>query len=139
MNGVHRNATVGAGATGEADEAATAKQKKSGDSTTLNQLSTEEISAVADLRTLHAACQSYHELHKTFPQNLKVLAEDKPPWISEELGNSRGSLSGYYYFYSLIDKDHFEIFATGEPGKKKFYIDQDGSIKLEGKFGQVIE
>ncbi len=94
---------------------------------------------MTDLRTLYTACQTYQQVYQTYPKDIKALAEDKPPFISQELGEARGPISGYYYYYSLIDKDSFEIFAASEPSHKKFYINESGIIRLESKFGQKVE
>lgn len=106
---------------------------------TLDQPNTKELAVIADLRTLYAACQSYKQAYQIYPRKLKILSEGNPPFISQELGDARGPISGYYYYYSLIDKDRFEIFASSEPSHKKFYIDETGIIRLNDKFSQVVE
>ena len=114
------------------------KYSSSEQTVTLDQLNRKESAALVDLRTLYAACQSYRQVFHIYPRTLKMLSEKG--WISQKLSDDRGSISGYYYYYSLTtDKDSFEIFAVSGPSYKKFYIDETGIIKLNDKFGQVVK
>lgn len=100
------------------------------DKSFLDQLNPEEIAAVTDLRTLYAACESYKEVYQTYPESLKVMAEEQPPFISEKLGEGRGAMSDYRFDYSFKDKDNFEIVASSSLPNRNLYIDKSGNIKL---------
>lgn len=87
--------------------------------------------ALANLRTLSDACQTYHMNAQHYPDSLLVLSNANPPYIDNVLGS--GQKQGYQFDYALVDPDHFTVNAnpihTGLLKGRYFYTDESGTIR----------
>lgn len=90
-----------------------------------------EGAAIASLRTLNNACQTYHMDQQKFPDSLITLSTANPPYIDNVLGS--GVKQGYQFIYESADDDHFTVRAnpthTGLLKGRYFYLDDSGSIR----------
>lgn len=90
-----------------------------------------ESAAIATFKTITAACQSYKDGEGHYPQDLKALADAKPPYIMKKLGE--GKYYGYYFVYRPTT-DGYKIIANpitpGITGTKRYFINQTGDIRF---------
>ena len=93
-----------------------------------------EAAALANLRTLNDACQTYHMNEQHYPDDLLVLSTAaNPPYIDNVLGS--GKKQGYQFDYALgVDPDHFTVNAnpthTGLLRGRYFYMNESGTIRV---------
>lgn len=87
--------------------------------------------ALANLRTLNDACQTYHMNEQRYPDSLLDLSSANPPYIDNVLGS--GQKQGYQFVYTLVNPDHFTVNAnpmhTGLLKGRYFYMDESGTIR----------
>lgn len=106
-----------------------------------NRITTNEAIAIAGLRTISSACQSYYAttIPHLYPDSLATLGpeQSEPPYIDSALASS--SRSGYDYTYQPgVDGASFILRA--EPvvyrrtGNRYFYTDETG--KTTAKEGE---
>jgi len=92
---------------------------------------TNECAAIASLRTLDKACQTYHMDEQAYPDSLLTLSAATPPYIDNTLG--AGRKQGYEFIYESDDPDRFNIHANllhgGLLRGKYFYLDESGIIR----------
>lgn len=90
-----------------------------------------EGAALANLKTLNIACQSYHMNEQQYPDSLLTLANSTPAYIDSVLGS--GFKEGYEFIYESEDDDHFTVNAnpthTGLLRGRYFYMDESGVIR----------
>ncbi len=91
-----------------------------------------EAAALANLRTLNDACQTYHMNEQRYPGLLSDLSIANPPYIDSVLGS--GTRQGYQFIYELgADPDHFTVNAnpthTGLLRGRYFYMNESGTIR----------
>ena len=90
-----------------------------------------EAAALANLRTLNDACQSYHMNEESYPGALLDLSTANPAYIDNVLGS--GQKQGYQFVYVRVDPDHFTVNAnpmhTGLLRGRYFYMDESGTIR----------
>jgi len=107
-----------------------------------------EAAAIAALRTISTACESYRSAQTptTYPANLAALSSATPPYIDSSLGGATGASSakqGYYYTYALVNANQFTCTATpavsGTTGTRIFFVDESGVIRLNSASGSPIE
>lgn len=91
-----------------------------------------EGAAIANLKTIATACQSYHIDNQGYPSVLADLATANPTYIDNVLGS--GQKQGYQFIYNSADSDHFTVNAnsinTGLLKGRYFYIDESGTIRV---------
>mgnify|MGYP001562213331 CR=1 FL=1 len=91
-----------------------------------------EGAAIANLKTLASACQSYHIDNQKYPANLLDLSTATPPYIDNVLGS--GQKQGYQFDYNSVDSDHFTVNAnsinTGLLKGRYFFIDESAAIHV---------
>jgi prepilin-type N-terminal cleavage/methylation domain-containing protein len=91
-----------------------------------------EGAAIANLKTLASACQSYHIDNQKYPANLLDFSTATPPYIDNVLGS--GLKQGYQFNYNSADPDHFTVNAnsanTGLLKGRYFYIDESAAIRV---------
>ncbi|MDD5431366.1 MAG: prepilin-type N-terminal cleavage/methylation domain-containing protein [Candidatus Omnitrophica bacterium] len=92
-------------------------------------VATEGI-ALANLKTLSNACQSYHLDTGVYPADLSVLANANPAYIDSSWANS-GVKQKYTFVYTKVTDDSFTINANPVSNVLRgryFYTDQDSTI-----------
>lgn len=91
-----------------------------------------EGAAIANLKAINTACQSYHMAEGGYPQALSDLSSANPPYIDTVL--AAGNKEGYDFVYSSVDSDHFTINAnsshTGLLKGRYFYMDESATIRV---------
>jgi type II secretory pathway pseudopilin PulG len=96
-----------------------------------SRVAANEAAALANLRTLNDACQTYHMNEQRYPATLLDLSSAKPSYIDNVLGS--GQKQGYQFVYVLVDPDHFTVNAnpthTGLLKGRYFYMDESGIIR----------
>jgi len=107
-----------------------------------------EAAAIAALRTISTACESYRaaQTPPTYPANLAALSSATPPYIDASLAGATSSATakqGYYYTYTLVNANQFTCTATpavsGTTGTRVFFVDESGVIRLNNAAGSPIE
>lgn len=92
-----------------------------------------EGAAIANLKTLNNACQTYHMDQQIYPDSLHTLATANPPYIDNVLGE--GTKQGYQFIYESADSDHFTVHAnpihTGLLKGRYFFLDESGTIRTK--------
>jgi len=92
-----------------------------------------EAAAIANLKALNNACQTYHMNEQGFPDSLLTLSNATPPYIDNVLG--AGSKEGYLFVYETADQDHFNVHAnpahTGFLKGRYFFLDESGIIRTK--------
>jgi len=100
-------------------------------SSSVAQKSANELKTLANCKVIHSACETYHEVNRKYPDSLRVLGLEKPPYLPKEL--SRGSGWGYRYSYEKTQRGFF-VYATpvkrGQTGNFDFSIDESGRINV---------
>lgn len=91
-----------------------------------------EGAAIANLKTIASACQSFHIDNQRYPSGLSELATATPPYIDNVL--STGQKQGYLFIYASADSDHFTVNAnsanSGLLKGRYFYIDESAAIRV---------
>lgn len=88
-----------------------------------------ELRAIFDVRTVYLATSAYYLKTGAHAQSLQDLISGK--FLSKTFEDS---LNGQYRFQMLASSDHIEVHADpieSELGFKHFYIDDDGTIRVE--------
>ena len=97
-----------------------------------SRVTANEGAALANLKALNGACQSYHIDQQGYPESLSALSTATPSYIDNVLGS--GQKQGYQFIYELIDSDHFIVHAnpihTGLLKGRYFYLDESGTIRV---------
>jgi len=89
-----------------------------------------EASAIASMKTISAACESYFSTYSSFPSNLNALGSDNPPFIDATLAS--GQKQGYNI---ILTGSTYTFTAQATPiayrssGKRSFYVDEQGDIR----------
>lgn len=93
--------------------------------------SANELKTLASCRVIYSACETYHKVNEKYPESLKVLGLENPPYLSKKL--SKGLESGYRYSYEKTQRGFF-VYATpvkrGQTGNFDFSIDELGRINV---------
>ncbi len=96
-----------------------------------SRVAANEGAAMANLKTLGAACQAYHIDQQAYPVSLQILSTVNTPYIDNVFGS--GKKQGYEFVYESADSDHFTVHAnpihTGLLKGRYFYLDENGSIR----------
>ncbi len=91
-----------------------------------------EGAAIANLKTIASACQSFHIDNQQYPSILSDLSTAIPPYIDNVLGT--GQKQGYLFIYNSSDADHFTVNAnsanTGLLKGRYFYMDESAAIRV---------
>ena len=96
-------------------------------------LSANEATAIAAMRTLSTAAESYRAAQSppAYPSNLSALSSANPPYIDSVLGG--GIKSGYNFTWSGSGNTYG---VTGAPqtanvtGVRSFFVDQSGVVRV---------
>lgn len=89
----------------------------------------QEEAARATLSAIRAACEAYKSSNGQYPDDLQVLAQAKPPYISSNL--VAGEIQGYKFYYSRGAIEGITCIArpsVKEFNMKTFRMDYDGNI-----------
>ncbi len=102
-----------------------------------------ESSAVASMRTISTACESYRAMQNpsTYPPDLLTLSNDNPPYIDSTLGG--GTKQGYAFTYTLVSTNQYTCTAApvtaNITGVRTFFVDESGVIRVDDASGNPIE
>ena len=102
-----------------------------------------ESAAVASLRTVSTACESFRAVQTptTYPASLAALGAAAPPYIDTNL--AAGTKQGYTFVYALVSANQYT--CTGSPttvgvtGTRVFFVDESGVIRLNNAAGAPID
>jgi type II secretory pathway pseudopilin PulG len=115
-------------------------------------LQTREGTAIADLRALAEAIQTYRRAFGKLPESLAVMGPAPKDQISPEQAAlvpadmAAGKHDGYIFRYRISpdpngNDNDFELAATPEaypkPGKRSFFLDTAGKVHGDDKRGKV--
>jgi hypothetical protein len=115
-------------------------------------LATQEDTAIADLRALGEAIQTYRRAFGKLPESLAQLGPAPKDQISPEQAAlvpadmAAGKHDGYIFRYRISpdadgNDNNFELAATPEaypkPGKRSFFLDTTGKVHGDDKHGKV--
>ena len=115
-------------------------------------LATQEDTAIADLRALAEAIQTYRRAFGKLPESLEQLGPAPKDQISPEQAAlvpadmAAGKHDGYVFRYRISpdpngNDNNFELAATPEaypkPGKRSFFLDTAGKVHGDDKHGKV--
>ena len=115
-------------------------------------LATQEDTAIADLRALGEAIQTYRRAFGKLPESLAELGPAPKDQISPEQAAllpadmAAGKHDGYIFRYRISpdadgNDNNFELAATPEaypkPGKRSFFLDTAGKVHGDDKRGKV--
>lgn len=115
-------------------------------------LATQEDTAIADLRALGEAIQTYRRAFGKLPESLAQLGPAPKDQISPEQAalvpadTAAGKHDGYIFRYRISpdadgNDNNFELAATPEaypkPGKRSFFLDTAGKVHGDDKHGKV--
>jgi hypothetical protein len=115
-------------------------------------LATQEDTAIADLRALAEAIQTYRRAFGKLPESLAQLGPAPKDQISPEQAAlvpadmAAGKHDGYIFRYRISpdadgNDNNFELAATPEaypkPGKRSFFLDTVGKVHGDDKRGKV--
>jgi len=93
-------------------------------------LNANEASAIASLRTLSSALETYFVSQRTYPSDLSSLVGATPPYIDSVLGS--GNKSGYS-FNLTGGGNTYSVVATPQTpnvtGIRSFFIDPSGVVR----------
>lgn len=96
-----------------------------------SRVSANEAGAIASLKVINNACQSYSIENDVYPESLAVLSDANPPYLDSILGSGRKQ--GYDFVYVLVSDDHFTVNAnsihTGMLRGRYFYIDETSIVR----------
>jgi type II secretory pathway pseudopilin PulG len=115
-------------------------------------LAAREEAAVADLRSLHEAIDTYRRAFGKLPDSLSQLgpapkdqvSPDQADLVNERLAS--GSDGGYRFRYRIVpgaqeDETAFELAAMpadyGRTGRRSFFVDASGKIHAADKHGEL--
>jgi len=105
-------------------------------------LNANEAAAIASLRTLSTACESYRSAQTSpaYPADLAALSGATPAYIDSTLGG--GTKQGYEFAYLVGDPANtYNVTASpvteNVTGSRSFAVDQNGVITESG--GNPIE
>jgi prepilin-type N-terminal cleavage/methylation domain-containing protein len=96
-------------------------------------LSANEATAIAAMRTLSTACESFRAAQSppNYPADLVDLWNTTPPYIDSVLGG--GNKSGYTFSYTGANTT-YTVVATPQTanvtGVRDFYVDQSGVVRV---------
>ena len=100
-------------------------------------LNANEAAAIASLRTLSTACESYRaaQTPPTYPADLDALADADPAYIDSVMAaavDADNAKQGYYFTYTQDSANLYSCIATpadaGVTGKRYFYVDEAGVL-----------
>lgn len=97
-------------------------------------LNANESTAIAALRTVSTACESFRSAQNpvTYPANLAALSGATPPYIDATLG--AGTKSGYTFTYAQVSANQFTCVAApvtaNVTGIRSFFVDESGVIRV---------
>ena len=106
-------------------------------------LMANEAAAISSLHTISTAAESYRAARNpvTYPPSLSELANANLPYPPLTLGT--GVQQGYTFEYSRTDSSHYSCQAkpvtADVTGRRVFYVDESGVIRLNGPGGDPIE
>ena len=115
-------------------------------------LAAKEDAAIADLRALAEAIQTYRRAFGKLPESLAQLGPAPKDQISPDQASlvpasmAAGKQGGYIFRYRISpdasgNDNDFELAATpeayGKPGKRSFFMDTTGKIHGDDKRGKV--
>jgi type II secretory pathway pseudopilin PulG len=115
-------------------------------------LATQEDTAIADLRALAEAIQTYRRAFGKLPESLEQLGPAPKDQISPEQAAlvpadmAAGKHDGYIFRYRISpdpngNDNNFELAATPEaypkPGRRSFFLDTAGKVHGDDKHGKV--
>ncbi|MFH1201558.1 MAG: type II secretion system protein [Candidatus Omnitrophota bacterium] len=109
-------------------------------------LDANEALAISSLRTISTACEGYRAVSSPmgYSPDLATLGNIVPPYLNRPLATAIAppGTRGYYYTYVLVSGDYYTCTATpvdpGVTGKRVFFIDASGVIKLDDVNGQPV-
>ncbi len=103
-------------------------------------LSANESSALASLRIVSTACESFRAMNNTYPQDLAALTGANPPYIDANLG--AGAKNGYNFTYTFVNANQYTCVASpvtaNITGTRIFFIDESGVLRLNDANGAPI-
>jgi type IV pilus assembly protein PilA len=103
-------------------------------------LNANESAAIAALRTVSTACESFRAANNSYPANLAALSGANPPYIDATLG--AGAKQGYTFTYVLTNANQFTCTAApttaNVTGSRTFFVDESGVLRLTDADGDPI-
>lgn len=103
-------------------------------------LNANESAAIAALRTVSTACESFRAANNSYPANLAALSGANPPYIDATLG--AGAKQGYSFTYALVNANQYTCIAApvtaNVTGSRTFFVDESGVLKLNDVNGTPI-
>jgi len=98
----------------------------------------QETRAITACKFALRELESCHRLSGAYPSSLKDIMTDRT--ICKAISPSTAS-EGYYFEYTLIDKDHFILYArpARNNGQRIFYADEIGELRDGGPNGKLSE
>jgi len=99
-----------------------------------------EAAAVASLKTISVASESFYAVQNRYPDWLGELAYDEPPYISDELAS--GVHQGYKFKILDTGQDSTLLatavpMAKGATGMRSFCVVEDGLIRADSKGDEI--
>ncbi len=97
-------------------------------------LNANESTAIAALRTISTACESYRSAQNpvSYPASLAILSGATPPYIDATLGT--GTKSGYTFTYTQVSANQHTCVAApvtaNVTGTRSFFVDESGVIRV---------
>ena len=103
-----------------------------------SRMNANEVAAIAALRTVSSAAQSYYAqaVPHTYPPTLAALGAptSDPPYLDDLVAG--GSKEGYAFTYVLVDTETYACRAApqfpGKTGNRYFYVDEKGKMTAGG-------
>jgi type IV pilus assembly protein PilA len=102
-------------------------------------LASNEAAAIAALKALSTAAQTYRATHRGYPEELSGLVDGVPPPYIDS-GLASGKKQGYEFTFAGTDDDgsgNLQGFAAtavpvavGTTGNRRFFIDTSGVIRF---------
>ncbi|MBM3253525.1 MAG: type II secretion system protein [Candidatus Omnitrophica bacterium] len=111
-----------------------------------SRISANESAAIANLRTLSTACESFRaaQTPPSYPGGMWALTAANPPYIDNRFNAAAGAgVQGYRYVYAAGGANMYSITATpvtpNVTGVRIFFVDQSGVIRLNNAAGAPIQ
>ncbi len=111
-----------------------------------SRISANESAAIANLRTISTACESFRaaQTPPSYPFSIWALTTANPPYIDNRFNAAAGAgVQGYRYVYAPGGQNMYSVTASpvtaNVTGVRTFFVDQSGVIRLNNAGGQPIQ